>query len=150
MKTKSHAFCFATLIALVLIPLNAEESAPKPDAGGANPQPAPRVLPPPGNEHTSPNDPQRPKMEHRTLAVSELRDIRFNVEGTISFRHPSTGNIYTWMAPNGESRQVVLATVLTELRRAEKVDLVVYSAQQGGGGNEFRIVGLTLVYDSLK
>ena len=96
-----------------------------------------------------------PKTEKRTLVVAELRDIRFDIYpygiGSISFRHPATGETFTWSANSGtanENTAAGAAAVLAELRRAEKVELVLYSPSEGG--KEFRVNQMTLDYDSLK
>ncbi len=54
------------------------------------------------------------------------------------------------MAPSGEGREVILATVLAELRRAKALELVVYSPKADGGGSNFIVQEMTLVYDALK
>jgi hypothetical protein len=89
-------------------------------------------------------------MERKTLVIAELKEIRFDLGGTLSFHHPSTGAIYTWMAPPGEGREVVMATVVAELRKAERLELVVYSPKEDGGGSEFIVQRMTLIYDTLK
>jgi hypothetical protein len=126
----------AIILPIVLSPLYAEEVPPVPAR-------TPAAV-------TRSEARKESKMEKKVLVVAELKDIRFNLGGTISFHHPSTGTTYTWVAPSGEGREVILATLLAELRRAESLELNVYSLKADGSGPEFRVKGMTLLYDKLK
>ncbi len=95
---------------MFLAPLNAEDDTRAP---------VPRVQPPPTpiqktDVGTPSKAPSGPKMERKTLDIAELKDIRFDLGGIISFHHPSTGTIYTWMAPPGEGREVVMSEFIVQ------------------------------------
>lgn len=167
MRPKLHTSA-AILLAFALAPLHAQEATPGPAVppvpNGPHDvsPPVPPVPPvPPIPTHpvvpAAPPALAAPKTEKRTLVVAELRDIRFTASGSISFSDPSTGEIYSWAAPSGRERTppaqdvAAAAAVLAELRRAVKVELVVSSSRaRVEGDKDFRVSGMTLVYDSLK
>jgi len=174
MRTRLHTTAAAILLALALAPLNAQEATPVPGAPAVPTGPhdvsppvpvvptLPHVVPPPVRPlPVVPGVPPThvaPKTEKRTLVVAELRDIRFNVHGSISFSDPSTGETYSWSAPSGNEnggeyapapKVTAAAAVLAELRRAGKVGLVVFTPRVESS-KEFTIQGMTLVYDTLK
>lgn len=86
-------------------------------------------------------------MEKRTIGVNSLTDIRVDLRGIITFRQASTGEKYVWSCGTQDDRPIIYTAILSELRRADSIEVEV---QVNGGGNEFNIHKMTLVYKSLK